>query len=61
MRSLRHEQHCKNAKAAIDALFADRSVEQHQTLCALQDLQEHICIIIDAIKSDLNDKIKDRI
>ena len=56
MRSLRYEQHCKDAKTAIDALFADRSVEQHQTLCALQDLQDHICILIDAIKSDLNSK-----
>lgn len=40
----------RNAKAAINAVFADTSVSREETQTALRDLRDEIDILLDALK-----------
>jgi hypothetical protein len=49
-------------KAALDAIhtvFSDRSVSQRDTLHSLRDIRDDLEILIDAVESDLRNKIQE--
>jgi hypothetical protein len=46
-----HEKLYEQAKAAIDKLFADTSVDSEDTRLSLKDLRGHIQVLLDALES----------
>jgi hypothetical protein len=49
----------KAALDAIQAVFSDRSVSQRDTLHSLRDIRDDLEILIDAVESDLRNKIQE--
>lgn len=50
----KNEELVEQAKEAIDSVWGDTSVTQHDTIFALQELISHAQVLIDAVYSDLN-------
>ncbi len=46
-----HEKLYEQAKAAIDRVFADTSVDSEDTRLSLKDLRGHIQVLLDALES----------
>ncbi len=46
-----HEKLYEQAKAAIDKLFADTSVDTDETVISLKDLRGHIQVLLDALEN----------
>ena len=48
-----HDQLVEAAKKSIDDVLSDTSVSMHDTLDSLRDLDEHIQVLVDSLRSDI--------
>lgn len=49
----------EDAKKAADAIHADTSVEREITISRLEDLREHLDVLIESVDTDISDDARD--